>query len=90
MVKQYTDYRRFRSDVPKNLFRIPITVTMEMDEWLHKLSSKMKVSDGYKLPKSYIVRSIINAMMNLDIDVDGIKSEEELEKRIIEAIKKHK
>lgn len=82
---------RFRSEVPKGLFRVPISITKEMDAWLQGLSSRMKSSGGYKLPKSYIIRALLDtAMDNLKIDVSGVKTEEELVERILEAIKHHK
>ena len=81
---------RFRSDVPKGLFRVPVSITMEMETWLQGLSNEMKATGGYKLPKSFIIRSLINAIMKLDIDVSKIKSEESLESKIIEAIKKYR
>lgn len=81
---------RFRSEVPKGLFRIPISITHEMEEWLQDLSNKMKSSGGYKLPKSYIIRALLDAAKNLKIDVSGVKTEDELAKRILSAIKHHK
>lgn len=81
---------RFRSEVRKNLFRIPISITKDMDEWLHNLSRTMKASGGYKMPRSYIIRALLDAIMNLDIDLTEIKTEEELESRIMSAIKKYK
>ena len=81
---------RFRSEVPKNLFRVPISITKEMEAWLQDLSSMMKSSGGYKLPKSYIIRALLAAAMELKIDVSGVKSEEELAGRIISAIKHYK
>ena len=81
---------RFRSEVPKGLFRIPISITKGMDFWLQKLSSEMKSSGGYKLPKSYIIRALLDAAMSLRIDVSGVKTEEELIERILKAIKHHK
>ncbi|MFC1621430.1 hypothetical protein ACFL2G_03900 [Candidatus Omnitrophota bacterium] len=81
---------RFRSEVPKGLFRVPISITKDMDKWLQELSSKMKSSGGYKLPKSYILRALLDASMNLKIDVSGVKTEEELTQRILKAIKRYK
>ena len=81
---------RFRSEVPKGLFRVPISITKDMERWLQDLSSQMKSSGGYKLPKSYIIRSLLDAAMQLDIDVTNIKNEEELVKRILKAIKEYK
>jgi len=84
---------RFRSDVRKDLFRVPISITKETEAWLQKLSNKMKASGGYKLPKSYIIRGLLEAIMELDkkvkIDVTGVKTEQELTKRILNAVKRH-
>lgn len=81
---------RFRSEVPKGLFRVPISITKEMEAWLQDLSNKMKSSGGYKLPKSYIIRALLDAAMELKIDVSGVKSEEELVDRILKAIKQYR
>lgn len=81
---------RFRSEVPKGLFRVPISITKDMESWLQDLSNRMKSSGGYKLPKSYIIRALLDAAMTLKIDVSGVKTEEELVKRIFEAIKHQK
>jgi len=81
---------RFRSDVKKDLFRTPISITKEMESWLQRLGSEMKASGGYKLPKSYIVRSLLDAAMELDVNVSGVKTEEELKERFIDAIKRFK
>ena len=81
---------RFRSEVQKGLFRVPISITKGMDSWLQDLSSRMKASGGYKLPKSYILRSLIDAIMELKVDVIGVKTETELKKRILKAIKEYK
>ena len=80
---------KFRSEVPKGLFRIPISITREMELWLQNLSNEMKATGGYKLPKSYVIRSMINTLMKLKIDVSGVKSEKDLEEKIVEAIKKY-
>ena len=81
---------RFRSEVPKGLFRVPISITKDMECWLQDLSNKMKSSGGYKLPKSYIIRALLDAAMQLNIDMTQIKTEEELVKRILKAIKQYK
>lgn len=81
---------KFRQDLDKDLYRIPLTVTKEMEDWLYNLSKKLRDCGGYKLPKTYILRALIGAIMKLDIDLNNIKDEKELEKRIIDAIKKYK
>lgn len=81
---------RFRSEVPKGLFRVPISITKDMEAWLQDLSNRMKSSGGYKLPKSYIIRALLDAARTLKIDVAKVKTEEELVKRILEAIKHYR
>jgi len=82
--------KKFRSDVEKGLHRVPITISKEMEEWFYKVSLEMKEKGGYKLPKSYIIRAILNAVMRLKIDLKNIKSEKDLEEKIVEAVKKYK
>ncbi|MFC1698612.1 hypothetical protein ACFL1I_01465 [Candidatus Omnitrophota bacterium] len=75
--------KRFRANVEKNLFRIPIFLDKEASDWLYSLSISMKLNGGYKLPKSYIIRSLINAFIKLDINFKKIKTEAELQQRIL-------
>lgn len=81
---------RFRSEVPKGLFRVPISIRKEMEVWLQDLGNRMKASGGYKLPKSYVIRALLDALKELDIDVTGVKTEVELSKRIHDAIRRYK
>lgn len=85
-----TQQKKFRSDVEKGLFRVPLTISKEMDRWLGQLSLDMKTSGGYKLPRSYILRALISAVMTLKIDLNGVRNEHELEDRIRKAIKAYK
>lgn len=80
----------FRTEVPKGLFRVPISITKEMDIWLQEMASSMRASGGYKLPKSFIVRALIDAAMRLKPDVSDVKDEKELAKRFLTAIKNFK
>lgn len=79
---------RFRSEVPKDLFRLPISITKSQEIWLQNLSNEMKFTGGYKLPKSYIIRALLDAIMTFDIDVNGVKTERELKNRILYSIKR--
>jgi len=81
---------RFRSDVRKDLFRVPISITQDMESWLQGLSNTMKATGGYKLPKSYVIRGLLDAAMELDINVKGIKNEKQLKSKIIRAFGKYK
>ncbi|MDI6689380.1 MAG: hypothetical protein QME54_03045 [Actinomycetota bacterium] len=69
----------------KNYLRVPITMPEEMFSYLENLSLKSKVSGGRKLANTAIVRAAIKTLMQLDIDVTGVKDEDELKERIMEA-----
>jgi len=77
------DYKRFRSEVEKGLHKITVAISDEALDWCYELSKLMKKNGGYKLPRSYIIRALINACMKLDINVKGVKTEKDLEERII-------
>jgi len=84
------DYKRFRSEVEKGLHKVTITISDEVLDWFYQMSRMMKKSKGYKLPRSYIIRALINVCMKLDINVKGVKTEKDLEERILEAVRKHR
>jgi len=86
MVKEY---KRFRSEVKKDLRKVTITISDEALDWFYELSRTMKKKKGYKLPRSYIIRSLINVCMRLEINVGGVRGEKDLEERILQAIKKY-
>ena len=85
MVKEY---KRFRSEVEKGLHKVTITISDEALDWCYELSKLMKKNGGYKLPRSYIIRALINACMKLDINVKGVKTEKDMEERIIKGHRK--
>jgi len=82
------NYKRFRSEVEKGLRKVTITISDGALDWFHELSRTMKNRRGYKLPRSYIIRALINVFMRLDINVGGVRTEKDLEERISQAIKK--
>ena len=61
-----------------------------MEFWLQGLSNEMKASGGYKLPRSYLIRNLLDAAMELNVDASGVRSEKELKERFIRAIRKYK
>ena len=88
MIKRAVKVGRCRSEVAKNLFRVPITLTSEMEAWLTGLAREMKQTGGYKLPKTYIVRALIGAFMELKVNVAGVRSEAELVVRLRQAMRR--
>lgn len=81
----------FRGEIDRSkYFRFPLTLPESMDTWLHDLGTQMRAQGGLKMPKSYILRSVIKALMRLDIDISDVKTEEEIEERILMAMDKLK
>ncbi len=73
----------------QDYFRVPITMPSGMVSYLENLGIECKKSGGHKIANTMIVRSAIRLLMDLDLDIKGVKSEEVLEKRIKEAAKKY-
>ncbi len=73
----------------QDYFRVPITMPSGMVSFLENLGIECKKSGGHKIANTVIVRSAIRLLMDMDLDISGVKSEEELEKRIKKAAKKY-
>lgn len=69
----------------ENYLRVPITMPAEMFSYLESVSIKSKMTGGHKLANTEIVRACVMAMMDLNVDIDGVKDEEDLKNRIISA-----
>ncbi|MFP4467242.1 MAG: hypothetical protein ACLFP1_09335 [Candidatus Goldiibacteriota bacterium] len=79
-----------KQDLKADYFRVSLTLPKELDDYLESLGSEAKSSGGFKLPKTSIVRAFIRAIMDLEIDLTGVKEEEQLQSRITAAMKKLK
>ncbi|MGM0366676.1 MAG: hypothetical protein ACQEP5_09110 [Actinomycetota bacterium] len=74
----------------QDYFRVPITMPSSMVSFLENMGIECKRSGGHKIANTEIVRSAIRLLMDLDIDITGIKSEEELEARIKDAARRYR
>lgn len=74
----------------QDYFRVPITMPSDMVSFLENLGIECRKSGGHKIANTMIVRSLIRLLMGLDLDISGVKSEEELEKRIKDAARRYK
>ncbi|MBC8388333.1 MAG: hypothetical protein H8E13_09850 [Actinobacteria bacterium] len=74
----------------QDYFRVPITMPSDMVSFLENLGVECRKSGGHKIANTMIVRSLIRLLMGLDLDISGVKSEEELEKRIKDAARRYK
>ncbi len=69
--------------------KITITMNSNMIRFLKEFSEQLREQDGYALGMTTIVRSLISVLTEIEdkIDLHGIKSQEELTQRIIDAVK---
>jgi len=69
--------------------KITITLNSDMIRFLKEFSEQLREQDGYALGMTTIVRSLISVLGEIEdkVDLHGIKSQEELTRRIIDAIK---
>ena len=74
----------------QDYFRVPITMPSDMVSFLENLGIECKKSGGHKIANTEIVRSLVKLLMDLDIDLSGVRTEEELEKRVKEAARRYK
>ena len=74
----------------QDYFRVPITMPSNMVSFLENLGIECKKSGGHKVANTEIVRALIKLLMDLDVDLSGIKSEEELESRLKDAARRYK
>jgi hypothetical protein len=68
--------------------RVNLTLPDELDRVLQELGNDARASGGYKIPKTMIMRALVRLLMTLDVDPSGIKTEDELLERILEAVNK--
>ena len=75
--------------VPEKTYDKKITVTLNSDtiRFLKGFSENLRENGGYYLGMSAIIRALIEVIKELDINIEGIKSQEELINRILSSIK---
>lgn len=78
-----------RKDKSKH-FRAELTLPESLDSFLSEFGRESRSTGGYKLAKTEIIRALIKVLMKLNkqIDITGVKDEDELVERIMSAIKK--
>jgi len=81
---------------PENttLHRVPVVMPLDLADYLSELGSEAKRGGGFKLAKTTIIKALIRAMKIIDekakIDLSGVKDEEELKERLLDAYNRYK
>jgi len=65
------------------MIKLSVFLGREEDAYLEKLASTAKFSGGRKLSKTKLIEAMVRAFRNSRLDVRGVKTDEELLKRVI-------
>ena len=71
-----------------NYIRLNLTLPDELDRMLQEFGSDARVAGGYKIPKTTIIRALIRLLMTLEVDLSGVRTEEDLLRSLLLAMKK--
>ncbi|MFC2052123.1 hypothetical protein ACFLT4_05280 [Chloroflexota bacterium] len=65
------------------MIKLSVFLNREEDSYLENLASTAKFSGGKKISKTKLVEAMVRAFSNTKLDVRGVKTDEELLKRVI-------
>ncbi len=71
-----------------NYIRLNLTLPDELDRMLQEFGSDARAAGGYKIPKTMIIRALIRLLMTLEVDLNDVKTEEDLLRSLLLAIRK--
>lgn len=54
-----------------------VCLSEKENEYLESLGKKAKLTGGNKLPKNIIIRGFVKAFMDVKLDVDGLKKDDD-------------
>ncbi len=77
--------KRLRLPEPStpNTIKLSVFLAREEDAYLENLASTAKFSGGKKLSKTRLIEAMVRAFRSSKLDVRGVKTDEELLKRVI-------
>jgi len=68
--------------------RLNLTLPDELDRMLQEFGSDARAAGGYKIPKTMIIRALIRLLMTLEVDLNGVRTEEDLLRSLLLAIRR--
>lgn len=76
------------AEAPKSaMIKLSVFLNKEEDAYLESLASTAKFSGGKKLSKTKIIEAMVRAFRKIDLDVRGVKDDEELQNRVSGRVK---
>jgi hypothetical protein len=74
---------------PKSsMIKLSVFLNREEDAYLEALASTAKFSGGKKLSKTKLIEAMVRAFRKIDLDVRGVKDDEELFNRVSARVQK--
>ena len=74
---------------PKSaMIKLSVFLNREEDAYLESLASTAKFSGGKKLSKTKLIEAMVKAFRNTDLDVRGVKDDQELLNRVSARVQK--
>jgi len=70
------------------MIKLSVFVNRQEDAYLENLASTAKFSGGKKISKTKLVENMVRAFSTTELDVRGVKSDEELLQRLIAQLRK--
>lgn len=70
------------------MIKLSVFLNRQEDAYLENLSSIAKFSGGKKISKTKLVENMVKAFSNTELDVSGVKTDEELLKRLNAQLRK--
>ncbi|MBI2287466.1 MAG: hypothetical protein HYY41_00350 [Chloroflexi bacterium] len=65
------------------MIKLSVFLNRQEDAYLETLSATAKFSGGKKVSKTRLIETMVRAFSSTDLDVRGVKDDEELYKRVI-------
>ena len=73
---------------PSAMIKLSVFLNRQEDAYLENLSSTAKFSGGRKISKTRLVENMVRAFSTTELDVRGVKSDEELLSRLMAQLRK--
>ncbi|HEY82362.1 MAG TPA: hypothetical protein G4O01_03620 [Dehalococcoidia bacterium] len=70
------------------MIKLSVFLSREEDAYLESLASTAKFTGGKKLSKTKLIEAMVRAFRTTKLDVRGVRTEEELLKRVIAQLRK--
>lgn len=68
---------------PRAMIKLSVFLSRDEDAYLEGLASAAKFSGGRKLSKTKLIEAMVRAMRTTNLDVRGVKTDEELYRQVL-------